>query len=1091
MFFLNLIYCQLYSSTWNVDANGNWNVNGNWISPAIFPNGEDEEAIFGNVITSNRSITLGEDIVIGRMEIEDNNNYIFNGNTLFFSVSAGNAEIFIDNNAGTANGSHRINSALQLEDTTDITQGSTGTFTITGNIVGSGGLTLTAPNSTNTLNLNANNNSYSGGTTINSGTLRYTGQACITPFSTVQIGNGAAPDAILLVDRGMGSSSQFLASLSSDGILRQGPNRITRVSGIVGSGTFEFNSINGNLIGVLDGAGDTTFAGAITGGRFQVGNEPNAGSRFLKSGSSTLTLSGNSSYISRTFIGAGSIIRAESNTALGSSDNRSSVLVFSGGVLELSNGISLDKRILLNGSGISNGGSLRNVSGSNENSGIVEIGWSASSVSSADATISVDSDTLTLSGSVQGSNNLTKIGAGTLTYSGLVSNTLSGSTTISEGTLRLNKTLTNALNGPLFVDAGQVIYDQPDQIEDTVTVTLQGGELNMNGQDDVLGSLQFFSGNLIQNGATLGVASTGTALTMRNVSIPGNIAFTSLSGGEFFFDTTNGGSANIFGDVDLGGVSRNFIVPSTSSTDQLIIHGSISNGGIIKSGNGRLLLLGGNNYGGNTQIDNGSCIINGSLGDTAITVTSGALLGGNGLIGTGSSVLNNSGIVSPGNSIDTLTIDGDYTQNQNGIFLIEILNPTTFDQLIVNSGVVNLDGTLQVEILSPASLRGTNEFIIIDNTLGTGVSGEFSQIIIGSPFFEATATYNANTVVLSLEKLENFINDNLPRYPNLTAINFQTIDQAQTFLSERFLEITRRLYCKKQKYCISPCKSMNRLHYSLPVFNLYAGPKGQLSSSYTKGRQARSSTDGLGFIIGGEALLQKYAVGINFIYEKLNTEITKNWGSITTNRYSSNFYQTFLLYDKCHQALTFNNSLGFAMHYQNMKRITFGEELLSDLSGYDIYTTGDCIYIYQFSQVAFSLFGGWRYYHTFEDSYQERGMEMTRLQFDSQKSDSLRSRLGVGWFREIARDYLTFTPYVSLEWQREYMDRNRKVSVSNEISGQSTKLSMHRSGRDYYLFSFATELSGVSSLTAKFSYDFQWNNSRTANYLYFTIAYRY
>ncbi len=1075
-----------------MDGNGDWNVNGNWTTPSIFPNGQDAEAIFGTVITSNRSITLGEDITVGRIEFEDNNNYrILSGNTLFFAVSSGNGEILVNNGGGSANGSHRIDATIQLDNSLSITQQSTAIFNIAGNITGTGAISMDAPTAGRIVNFNANNNDYTGGTFINSGTFRYSGQACITPLSTVEIGNGGGVDAILFINRGMGSSSQFLPNINPDGSLVQGGNRITRVSGITGTGTFEFNSINGNLIGTLDGAGDTTFDGQIIGGRFQIGNEPNAGSRWLKSGNSMLTLTGNSSYISRTFIGSGSTIRAESNNALGSSDNRSSVLIFSGGVLELNGGISIDKRILLNGSGISGSGALRNISGNNENAGIVEIGWSASNVTPSDAIISVDADMLTLSGSVQGNNNLTKSGPGSLIYSGPVSNTLSGTTTLSQGAIRLNKTLTSAINGPINIPTGQVVYDQPDQIGTSVLVTLNGGVLDMNGQDDTIGSLEFLSGTLNQGGGTLGFASTSNALTLRNVSIPGNIAFTGASGGNLLFDNTNGGFATIEGDIDLGGQSRNFILDNSAASSQLVVEGSISNGSIVKSGTGRLLLEGINSYSGITQIDEGFCSINGSLADGTVIVAAGGALEGNGILGTGLMSITNSGLVSPGNSIDTLTINGDYIQTATGSLLIEILNESNFDQLIVNSGAVSLDGTLEVDILPGSNLSGTSEFVIIDNTMGLGVTGQFANIFLQNPLFMANAIYNADTVVLSITVLDDFIDQNLPRYPNLTAMNFQYIDQAQVLLSQRFFELQRRLYCKKQKYCRSPCKAHNRLRYNTPVFQLYAGPKGAITSSYTHDRQARSSTDGLGLVVGGEIIMKRYAAGTSFIYEKMNTQVTKDWGTMKTNRYVGNFYQTLSLFDVCRQSLHVNHSIGFALNYQNMKRITFGEELLSDLEGYDIYTAADCNYLHFFEQIGFSAFGGWSYYHTSIDKYEEKGSALLRLTFDQQNSDSLRSRLGGGWFREVVGSSWVFTPYVGLEWQREYLDRNRNLEAFNELTMQRTKLGMHRAGRDFYFFSLSFELSRPSSLSAKTSYDISWNKERISNYLYFLLNYKY
>src|SRR5207244_8340671 len=60
-----------------------------------------------------------------------------------------------------------------------------------------------------------------------------------------------------------------------------------------------------------------------------------------------------------------------------------------------------------------------------------------------------------LSGQISGTGDVTKIGPGTLIYSGAVGNTYSGSTFMNEGTLQLSKTVTDGgIPHDLFVGDG-------------------------------------------------------------------------------------------------------------------------------------------------------------------------------------------------------------------------------------------------------------------------------------------------------------------------------------------------------------------------------------------------------------------------------------------------------------------------------------------------------------------------------------------------------------------------------------------------------------------------------------------------------------
>ena len=93
--------------------------------------------------------------------------------------------------------------------------------------------------------------------------------------------------------------------------------------------------------------------------------------------------------------------------------------------------------------------------------------------------------------------------------------------------------------------------------------------------------------------------------------------------------------------------------------------------GIRKSGVGTWILTNDNVYTGETQVDEGTLIINGdqSAASGLTTVAAGATLGGGGILGGD---LDSSGTVAPGASAGTLTVGGLYTQNEGATLAVEI-----------------------------------------------------------------------------------------------------------------------------------------------------------------------------------------------------------------------------------------------------------------------------------------------------------------------------------------------------------------------------------------------------------------------------------
>jgi hypothetical protein len=159
----------------------------------------------------------------------------------------------------------------------------------------------------------------------------------------------------------------------------------------------------------------------------------------------------------------------------------------------------------------------------------------------------------------------------------------------------------------------------------------------------------------------------------------------------------------------------------------------------------------------NIEPDGGVHLHNATL-DAQFVEIFGGTLRGSGSILTGSGPIpaqleNRSGIVSPGDPIGTLSIEGRFANGGPGTLAIDLggLAPgTQYDQLIVNGGAA-LDGTLAVSLANAGGGMFTpmvgNSFTILTAT--DGISGTFDQLVLPGGF-QWNVAYNASGVVLSV-----------------------------------------------------------------------------------------------------------------------------------------------------------------------------------------------------------------------------------------------------------------------------------------------------------------------------------------------------
>ncbi|MEO5760113.1 MAG: autotransporter outer membrane beta-barrel domain-containing protein [Mesorhizobium sp.] len=154
-----------------------------------------------------------------------------------------------------------------------------------------------------------------------------------------------------------------------------------------------------------------------------------------------------------------------------------------------------------------------------------------------------------------------------------------------------------------------------------------------------------------------------------------------------------------------GGISGSMIGNVVNSgtlafdrSDQVIFAGTISGtGGVNQIGTGTTVLTGANTYSGATTITAGKLSVNGSLANSAVTILNGGALGGNGMVGA--TTLQAGGVIAPGNSIGTLTIQGNYI-GAGGTVEIEAMldgDASSADRLVITGDTI---GTTNVKVIA-------------------------------------------------------------------------------------------------------------------------------------------------------------------------------------------------------------------------------------------------------------------------------------------------------------------------------------------------------------------------------------------------------
>lgn len=333
-----------------------------------------------------------------------------------------------------------------------------------------------------------------------------------------------------------------------------------------------------------------------------------------------------------------------------------------------------------------------------------------------------------LRGAISGNGSLVKNNTGTLGING--SNPFTGSVTVNAGTLHANPG--NAATNRAFSHASGITVNNGG--------TLRAGANGLFGWDGTQAKPV-----TVNAGGTLTTDAANTDVNIGTITLNGGTlaGFSSPAWGSWNFKRVAGAKLLV---TENSTVSAPNVGLGASNAIDIAANKTLAYGGAITNlsnegvcaltrsgGPGTLILTGANTYTGATSLETGTTLVNGSLGNTALTVASAATLGGNGNI-TGATTIH--GTHAPGASAGTQsfgsTLDYGASSRLKWELTSNAASPGTFDKVTAGGAVAIASGA-KIDVVLNAPGSG----VALDDTFwtqprswtfltGASISGSFT-----------------------------------------------------------------------------------------------------------------------------------------------------------------------------------------------------------------------------------------------------------------------------------------------------------------------------------------------------------------------------
>ena len=694
-----------------------WNVNSNWSNGTGFPNSPLTAASVTAGIAANQTINLNQPLTVGALAVGAAGgafNIAGNGGSLTFDNSPDDALLV----QAAASSGDTISAPLTNNVGLLVQNDSANPLTLSGVIAGAGDVTFDG-----LINLGGAN-TFTGGAFLASGTLQLANSLALQA-STLNFDGGS------LVFNGITAAT--LGGLSGANSA-QNLSLLNTVSAPVAL-TVGGNNATTVYAGQLSGSGSLIKAGT---GTLTLSNATYTGNTTIAAASGSLTVAGGSfgSAGATITLGLANGLNVTGGTATAANLNIGLVGGQTGAGGSLAGSASAAFNTLTMGaSGNTAGNFIINTTGSaslgtvavRRNAGAVTTPSTTLGLTIAYGAVTAASVTIAQSG-VAGRGADLNISGGSLTIAD----------TSATGKFAINS---SAGNGFVTMTGGALTYLGTDGLLASVGagvsgVSIRGGIATLTGVTLNSGNAAGVTSSLVvSNGGTLYLGSVGLVLNQPSATV-----FTSLGNGGATLGAVADWSS--IAPITLTG-STTFKAADGSNVARNISLGGILSGvgGLTKTGGGTVTLNGTNTYTGATTINTGKLLVNGSLAAaSAVTVNSGGVLGGSGVI-SGAAKINSGGVLSPGNSIGTLTFSNSLALAAGCTNLFEISKAPLTNDVVKISGALTNGGTLIVTNIGGPTLAVGDSFKLFN---AAGYIGAFANLIL--PPLPAGLGWNTNSL---------------------------------------------------------------------------------------------------------------------------------------------------------------------------------------------------------------------------------------------------------------------------------------------------------------------------------------------------------
>ncbi len=427
------------------------------------------------------------------------------------------------------------------------------------------------------------------------------------------------------------------------------------------------------------------------------------------------------------------------------------------------------------------------------------------------AEIRVLAERAEIAAEITGAGGVAKTEAGMLVLSGV--NTYEGGTIISDGVLSVSSdTNLGDAQGTLVLDGGvlQITGSTFSNTERDITLGTRGGGFDITdaSNDFRIGHSLAGSGDLVKRGEgtlTLSGANAygntrveqgrlqGAAESISgDIANAGTVAFIQNNDARFAGDISGLGGADgkmvkegvgllhlegrstldwtvaggglateasrFGGNVRLDGIATGL---TFTDTNDAVYGGTISGTGQFAFDGAGTLRLSGDSSGfaGATEVRGGTLLVGADGGGVlggSLDVLSGATLGGSGTVGAGAGstlTLASGGTLAPGNSIGTLTVDGDLTFEAGSRFEVEVNPQGSASDLVAVTGNATLNGGSVAHIGAAGEYALRSTYTIL--TAGGTLSGTFDEVTSDFAFLAPDLLYDYGAGAVELELSRN------------------------------------------------------------------------------------------------------------------------------------------------------------------------------------------------------------------------------------------------------------------------------------------------------------------------------------------------